>query len=64
MAKKYESKWNIEDLTEPEIYEATRYLERTQKGRPQESEDSSVLICVSLLILWLGCLGVMLLYWR
>jgi hypothetical protein len=63
MAKKHESKWNIEDLTEPEIYEAIRYLESNSK-RAKESEDSGVVICVSLLILLLGCLGVMLLYWR
>jgi hypothetical protein len=64
MAKKHESKWNIEDLTEPEIYEAIRYLESNSKRRAKESEDSGVVICVSLLILLLGCLGVLLLYWR
>jgi len=64
MAKKHESKWNIEDLTEPEICEAIRYLEPNSTSGTEEADDSCVVICVSLLILLLGCLGVMLLYWR
>ena len=56
MAKKYESKWNIEDLTDPDIYDAIRYLEPDpicQKG------DSSFVICITIVILLLGCLGFM-----
>ena len=64
MEKKHESKWNIEDLTDPEIYDAIRYLEPNSRSGTQENVDSGVVICVSLLILGLGCLGVMLLYWR
>jgi hypothetical protein len=64
MEKKHELKWNIEDLTEPEIYEAIRYLESNSRSGTEENDDSGVVICVSLLILLLGCLGVMLLYWR
>jgi len=44
MAKKHESKWNVEDLTEPEIYEAIRYLEPSSRRGTNESEDSGVVI--------------------
>lgn len=27
MSKKHQSKWNVEDLSDPDIYEAIRYLE-------------------------------------
>jgi hypothetical protein len=64
MAKKQESKWNVEDLTDIEIYEAIRYLEPNSTSRTEESDHSDLVICVGLLILLLGCLGVMLLYWR
>jgi hypothetical protein len=64
MAKKHESKRNIEDLTEPEIYDAIRCLESNPGEGAGENYDSWVVISVSLLILLLGCLGVMLLYWR
>jgi len=64
MAKKHESKWNIEDLTDPEICDAIHYLEPNSRRGTKASEDFSVVICASLLILLLGCLGVMLLYWR
>jgi hypothetical protein len=64
MAKKHESKWNIEDLTDREIYDAIRYLEPTSLRGTKESEDSSVVICVSIVMLLLGCFGVILLYWK
>ena len=64
MAKKHDSKWNIEDLTDPEIYDAIRYLEPNSASWSEENDDSGLVICISLLILSLGCLGVMLLYWR
>jgi hypothetical protein len=46
MAKKHDSQWNIEDLTEPEIYDAIRYLESNSTSGAQESDDSGVVICV------------------
>jgi hypothetical protein len=64
MAKKHESKWNIEDSTDLEIYDAIRYLEPNSTSRTEENDDFGLVICISLLILLLGCLGVMLLYWR
>ena len=63
MAKKQESKWNIEDMTDPEIYDGIRYLEPKSTSVTEEN-DGSGLVSVSLLVLLLGCLGVMLLYWR
>jgi hypothetical protein len=45
MAKKHESKWNIEDLTDPEICDAIRYLEPSSRRGAKESEDSGVVIC-------------------
>jgi hypothetical protein len=56
MAKKHESKWNIEDLTDPDIYEAIRYLEPDPKC---QKDDSSFVICITIVILLLGCLGFM-----
>lgn len=64
MANKQESKGNIEDLTGPEIYDASRYLEAISTNGGEKDGDSGLVVCVSLLILLLGCLGVMLLYWR
>lgn len=64
MANKHESKGNIEDLTGPEIYDAIRYLEAISTNGGEKDSDSGLVVCVSVLILLLGCLGVMLLYWR
>ena len=64
MAKRHESKWNLENLTDPEIYDAIRYLEPNSTSGIEEKDDSGVVICISFLIILLGCLGVMLLYWR
>jgi hypothetical protein len=64
MAKKYESQGNVENLTDLEIYEAIRYLETISTNGVEKNGDSGLVISVSLLILLLGCLGVMLLYWR
>ena len=64
MAKKHVSKWNIEDLSDAEIYDAIRYLEPNSTSGIEEDDDSDLVICISVLILLLGCLGVMLFYWR
>ncbi len=64
MAKKDESKWNIEDLTDAEICAAIRYLDRNLGSANEQEENSGVVICVSLLILLLGCLVFLWLYWR
>jgi hypothetical protein len=69
MAKKHEPKWNIEDLTDTEIYAAIHYLEAGQ--RPEEKQnaddqgkDYGVVICVCLYILLAGCLSFLWFYWR
>ena len=64
MAKKHESKWNVEDVTDPEVYDAIRYLEAISTNGGEKDGDFGLVICVSILILLLGCFGVMLLYWR
>ena len=64
MAKKYESKWNIEDLTDPEIYEAIRYLEPKQTTVNQQDDETAFVICFCVVILVLGFLGFMCLYYR
>lgn len=64
MARKHESKWNIEDLADADIYEAIHYLEPISTGEAEKNSDAGLVICVSVLILLSGCLGVMLLYWR
>jgi hypothetical protein len=64
MAKKYESKWNIEDLTDPEIYEAIRYLEPQQPTANQQNDETAFVICFCVVILVLGFLGLTCLYYR
>jgi hypothetical protein len=60
---------NIDDLTDPEIYAAIRYLEADP--RPEDKQDANdqntdngVVICVSLYIVLLGCLAFVWFYWR
>jgi hypothetical protein len=38
MARKHESKWNIEDLTDAEIYAAIRYLETDPKSAKDQND--------------------------
>ena len=62
MAKKYESKGNIENLTDAEIYAAIRDLEPDSRNVNELDDDAVFLICVSLLIMLLGFLGFIWLY--
>jgi hypothetical protein len=65
MAKKYESKWNIEDLTDREICDAIRYLEPESRcEKKQNNDESAFVICFCVVILLLGFLGFMWLYSR
>jgi hypothetical protein len=64
MAKKHESKWNVEELTDPEIYDTIRYLEPDPICRKQQKEDVAFTICIAVIILLLGCLGFLWLLWR
>ena len=62
MAKKYESKSNIENLTDAEIYAAIRDLEPDRRRATELDADAIFLICISLWILLLGFLGFIWLY--
>jgi hypothetical protein len=53
MAKKNESNSSIEDLTDAQIYEAIRYLEREPENGDDADGDNGVLICVCLYIVLL-----------
>jgi hypothetical protein len=64
MAQKRESKWNIAELTDPDIYDAIRYLEPDPICRKQQKEDTAFVICVTVIILLLGCIGFVWLLWR
>lgn len=72
MARKHESKWNIEYITAAEIYETIRYLEpdsasitKLKTESTNKLDDDTVLvICATLLLLALGCVGFVLLYYR
>ena len=64
MAKKYESKWNIEDLSDPDIYDAIRYLEPEQTTANEQNDDTAFVICFCVVILLLGLSGFICLYYR
>ena len=71
MSRKHESKWKIEELTNAEIVAAIRYLDpelpqqiNDEKGRRRDSQDFVFGICIVLLVLVLGCLGLVWLYCR
>jgi hypothetical protein len=62
MAKKHESNWNIEDTTDEGIYEAIRYLEPAPRIEKEQNDEIAV-ICFCVVILLLGFLGFMCLYY-
>ena len=64
MAKKHESKWNIEEMTDPDIFDAIRYLEPDRASANEQNNDAAFVICATIVILLLGCLGFMWLYLR
>jgi hypothetical protein len=57
MARKYESKWNIEHLNDADIHAAIRYLEPLPKSNNQDDDTSVVLICAIVAILLLAYAG-------
>jgi len=69
MLTKQEPDWNIDDITDAEIYAAIRYLEpepgntREQNSNGQ-GRDNGAVICVCLYVVLLGCLAFLLIYWR
>jgi hypothetical protein len=69
MAEKHESNWNVEDLTDAEIYDAIRYLDPNRRDADElvaddQDKDDGVVICVCLYVLLAGCLSFMWFYWR
>jgi hypothetical protein len=71
MLANYEPDWNIDDLTDTEIYAAILYLEADPRTEDKhdandqdKDKDNSVVICVCLYTLLLGCLAFVLFYWR
>jgi hypothetical protein len=64
MSKKHESKWSIEEITDPDIYDAILYLEPDPEYRKQGNDETAFLICFCLVILLLGFLGLVCLYYR
>jgi hypothetical protein len=63
-AKKPESKWNIEDLTDAEIYDSIRDLEPDPIYRSQPNDSTAFVICIGLFIVILGCIAFMWFYYK
>jgi hypothetical protein len=62
MEKKHQLKWNIEDLTEPEIYDAIRYLEPHPRSTNEKQDDTAALVAAIVFVILMLGLGLMLLY--
>jgi hypothetical protein len=50
MGERNESNWNIENLTDAQVYEAIRYLERDAGSSDEKEGDNGVLIYISLFV--------------
>ncbi len=62
MLTNQEPDWNIDDITDAEIYAAIRYLEpepgnTDEQNSNGQSRDSGAVICVCLYVVLLGCLA-------
>jgi hypothetical protein len=62
MAKKHESKWNIEDLTGPEIYDAILYLDPDPRNTNEKQDDTAALVAAIIFVILMLGLGLMLRY--
>jgi len=62
MANTHRSKWNIEELTDAEICDAIRDLDPDPGIRKQQNDSAALVMCISLFILLLGCVGFVCLY--
>jgi hypothetical protein len=71
MLANYDPDWNIEDLTDAEIYAALRYLEPDRIGANEQKNDTPTtkqnvdqggVICACLYIVVLVCLAFLWLY--
>ena len=68
MLTNQEPDWNIDDLSDPEIYAAICYLEpgltnADQLDAEDQDKDNGMVICVCLYTLLLGCLVFLWCYW-
>jgi hypothetical protein len=64
MAKKHESNWNLDEMTDPDIYDAIVYLQPDPQYRKLHNDDTAFVICFCVVILLLGLLGFIFLYYR
>ena len=69
MLANYDPEWNIEDLTDTEIYAAIRYLEPDPRNANQQdtddhNKDNGAVFFVCLFVALLSCLGFFWFYWR
>jgi hypothetical protein len=65
MLTNYDPDWNIDDLTDTEIYAAIRYLEAgLTNGDQQEADDNGAVICACLYAAVLVSLAFLWFYWR
>ena len=69
MLADYDPDWNIDDLTDTEIYAAIRYLEpgltnADHLDADDQDNDNGVVICVCLYVTLLICLALLWFYWR
>jgi hypothetical protein len=69
MLANYDPDWNIDDLTDTQIYAAIRYLEpgltnADQLDADDQDKDNGVVICVGLYVALLICLAFLWFYWR
>ena len=62
MLANYDPDWNIDDLTDTQIYAAIRYLEWDAGSTNEQDDDRCVIICAILYVLLLVCLGFVWLY--
>jgi hypothetical protein len=63
MLMNHEPDWNIDNLSDTQVYAAIRYLEPDTRSAGEENDDRRVLICVGLYLLLMACLGAWL-YWK
>jgi hypothetical protein len=64
MSRKHESKWNLEDFTDTEIYAAIRYLDPDVERGDEQRDAPIFVVGITLLMLLLGGMGIIWLYQR
>ena len=62
MLANHEPDWNIDDLSDAEVYAAIRYLERDPASTNDQDNDTCIIICACLYVPLLVCLGFVWLY--